>query len=324
MRVGWIGLGIMGSQMLPHIINAGHQVTVLDARPEAAEPFVRMGASRAESRAALAGSVDVVISIVGMPSEVEQVYLASDGIVAAARPGTVLVEMTTSRPDIARRIFEAASARGVEALDAPVSGGPAGAESGGLSIMVGGRAETLERVRPLLSLLGSTIIFQGGPGSGQSAKIANQIALGGAMLGICEAFLFAQAAGLDSDTVLDTIQGGIAGSNLVSYVWPRIASGDMAPGFRVEHMIKDLGLALDAAHDGLIALPGTALVKELYHAVQAAGGGGMGTQSLVLALPGSRRNAANVQQDVSTRAHRGSPRSRQRRPAAANPRQAPQ
>jgi 3-hydroxyisobutyrate dehydrogenase len=194
------------------------------------------------------------------------------------------VDMTTSSPSLARRIAVTAGERGVEALDAPVSGGPAGAEAGTLSIMIGGQIETIERVRPLLDLLGSTVVHQGPAGAGQSAKIANQIAVGGAMLGICEAFLFARASGLDPNTVLDTLGTGIAGSNLMRYMWPRLAAGDMAPGFRVEHLIKDLGLALDAGHDATIALPGTALVKELYHAVRAAGGAGRGTQSLIMAL----------------------------------------
>jgi 3-hydroxyisobutyrate dehydrogenase len=192
--------------------------------------------------------------------------------------------MSTSSPELARRIAAHAGARSVDVLDAPVSGGRAGAESASLSIMVGGADEVLGRVRPLLERLGTTIVHHGPAGAGQSAKIANQIAVGISMLGISEAFLFARASGLRPETVLETLGAGIVGSNLLRYMWPRIAAGDLEPGFRVEHLIKDLGLALEAGHERTIALPGTALVKELYHAVRAAGYAGKGTQSLITAL----------------------------------------
>jgi 3-hydroxyisobutyrate dehydrogenase len=283
-RIGWIGLGLMGSRMLPHLIEAGHPVSIFARSDDAAAPFVARGATRADDPAALAAECDVVITIVAMPSDVEDVYLSERGLLAGVRSGGVLIDMTTSSPALARRIAEAGLERSSHVLDAPVSGGPTGAEAGSLSIMLGGDAETAERFRPILGILGDTIVNHGGPGAGQSAKIANQIVVGGSMLALAEAFVSAQAAGLDSERVLETLGAGIAGSGLMKFMWPRFASGDMEPGFRVEHLIKDLGLALDAAHDSGTALPGTALVKEVYHQVLASGFAGKGSQSIVTAV----------------------------------------
>jgi 3-hydroxyisobutyrate dehydrogenase len=283
-RIGWIGLGTMGSRMLPHLMEAGYPTTIYARNETAAAPHVAAGAVPARNPAELAGASDIVFTILSMPGDVEHVYFGSSGLLAGARAGSILVDMTTSSPDLARRIVEAAGERGVDALDAPVSGGPAGAETAALSIMVGGDLGVVERVGPLLRLLGSTIVHQGPAGAGQGAKMANQVAVGGAMLGICEAFLFARAAGLDPGKVLETLSSGIAGSGLIRYVWPRLANDDLEPGFRVEHMIKDLGLALEAGHEATIALPGAALVKELYHAVRAAGYSGKGTQALIKAI----------------------------------------
>jgi 3-hydroxyisobutyrate dehydrogenase len=283
-RIGWIGLGLMGSRMLPHLMDAGHPAVIHARSDAAAAPFVARGATLAADPAEVAAASDVAITIVSMPADVEEVHLGSRGLLAGARPGTVLIDMTTSSPALARRIADLGAERGIGVVDAPVSGGPAGAEAASLSIMVGGADETVARIRPILERLGTTIVQHGGPGAGQSAKIANQVAVGGSMLAICEAFLFARSAGLDPERVLDTLGSGIAGSNLLRFMWPRIAAGDLEPGFRVEHLIKDLGLALEAGHDATIALPGTALVKELYHAVRAAGYAGKGTQALITAL----------------------------------------
>jgi 3-hydroxyisobutyrate dehydrogenase len=287
MRIGWIGTGLMGSRMVVHLQQAGHVVTLYARNPASVADLVAAGATLAPTPAAVAAASEVVFTIVGMPADVEAIYLGADGLVGGAQPGTILVDMTTSSPELARRIAAAGAERGVAVLDAPVSGGPRGAETASLSIMVGGPPETLEAVRRLLETLGTTIIHHGVAGAGQNAKIANQIAVGGGMIGICEAFLYTRANGLNPETVLETLGAGIAGSDLMRYMWPRLAVGDMEPGFRVEHMIKDLGLALEAGHEVLIALPGTALVKELYQAVQAAGGAGKGTQALILGLDGS-------------------------------------
>jgi 3-hydroxyisobutyrate dehydrogenase len=283
-RIGWIGLGLMGSRMLPHLLDAGHQASVHDRVEAAAAPLVARGARWCADAGTVAAQSDAVVTIVAFPADVEAVYLAPGGIVERARPGALLIDMTSSSPALARRIAEAGGARGLDVIDAPVSGGPAGAETAQLSIMVGGADAAVERARPILERLGATIVHQGPAGAGQAAKIANQIAVGGSMLAICEAFLFARSMGLDEERILSTLGAGIAGSNLMRYMWPRIASGDLEPGFRVEHLIKDLGLALDAAHEVPVGLPGTALVKELYHAVRAAGYAGKGTQALITAL----------------------------------------
>jgi len=283
-RIGWIGLGLMGSRMLPHLMDAGHPATVHDRARSLADPVLAAGAAWADRPCDVAAASDVVITIVATPADVEAVYLGPDGLLAGARPGQVLVDMTSSSAQLARRLAEAGAAVGVGVLDAPVSGGPAGAETGTLAVMVGGDEAVFARVRPVLERLGAAVVHHGPPGAGQSMKMTNQIAMAGAMLGVCESFLFARANGLDPQTVFATLDAGIAGSPLMRYIWPRLASRDMEPGFRVEHLIKDLGLALDAAHDATIALPGIALVKELYHEVRAAGYAGKGTQALIAAL----------------------------------------
>lgn len=283
-HIGWIGLGLMGSRMLPHLLDAGHPASVNDRVEAAAAPLVARGARWCPDAGTVAAESDVVVTIVAFPADVEAVYLAPGGIVERARPGALLIDMTSSSPSLARRIAEAGAARGLDVVDAPVSGGPAGAETAQLSIMVGGADAAVERARPILERLGATIVHQGGPGAGQAAKVVNQIMVGGSMLAICEAFLFADSQGLDRERILSTLGAGITGSNLLRYMWPRLSTGDLEPGFRVEHLIKDLGLALDAAHDATVALPGTALVKELYHAVRAAGYAGKGTQALITAL----------------------------------------
>ena len=283
-RIGWIGLGLMGSRMLPHLAAAGHPVTLYVRSDAAAATFEEQGATRVDDPASVAEASDVVITIVGMPADVEDVYFGERGLLRGASPDDVLIDMTTSSPALARRIAAAAVERGVHALDAPVSGGPAGATDAALSIMAGGDDAIVERVMPVLSKLGTTIVHHGGPGAGQSAKVVNQIMVAGTMLALAEAFASARAAGLDPERVLDTIGAGIAGSGLMRFMWPRIAAGDMEPGFRVEHLIKDLDLALDAAHESHLALPGTALIKELYHAVLAAGYEGKGTQALIAAI----------------------------------------
>ncbi len=283
-RIGWIGLGLMGSRMLPHLMKVGYAATVYDRVKALMDPHVAAGAIAVASPAEVVAVTDITFTIVATPADVEAVYLGPDGLLATARPGQALVDMTSSSPELARRLGDAGTKAGVGILDAPVSGGPAGAETASLSIMVGGDDAVVARVRPILELLGARVIHHGPAGAGQSAKITNQIAMVGAMLGICESFLFAKANGLDPDVAFETLEAGIAGSDLMRYIWPRLAAGDLEPGFRVEHLIKDLGLALDAAHEATIALPGVALVKELYHEVLAAGYEGKGTQALLAAL----------------------------------------
>jgi 3-hydroxyisobutyrate dehydrogenase len=226
----------------------------------------------------------VVFTMVGFPADVLQVVLGPEGALSTARPGCVLVDMTTSEPSLAREIHEAAQARGVESIDAPVSGGDVGARSATLSIMVGGEPATVERVRPLLELLGKTIVHQGPPGAGQHTKMVNQILIATGMIGVCEALLYAYRAGLDLETVLASVSGGAAGSWSLTNYAPRMLKGDFEPGFFVEHFIKDMEIALAEARRLDLALPGLALAHELYLALRAQGGGRNGTQALVLAL----------------------------------------
>src|SRR5262249_46081741 len=221
---------------------------------------------------------------VGYPADVRAVALGEDGVLAGARDGSVYIDMTTSEPSLAVEIAEAAAARGVATLDAPVSGGDVGARNAGPPILVGGDAETLERVRPLLEAMGKTIAHLGGPGAGQHTKMVNQTLIATGMIGVCEALLYAYRAGLDVDTVLEAVCGGAAGSWSLTNYAPRILRGDLEPGFFVEHFVKDMEIALAEARRLDLALPGLALAHELYLALRAQGAGRKGTQSLVLAL----------------------------------------
>jgi 3-hydroxyisobutyrate dehydrogenase len=283
-RVGWIGTGVMGVSMCGHLLGAGHPVTVYSRTKERAEPLLERGAEWATSPAAVAAASDVVFTMVGFPADVREVVLGPEGVLSEARPGTVLVDMTTSEPSLAMQIHEAAKAKGVVCLDAPVSGGDVGARNAALSIMIGGNPATVERIRPLFELLGKTIIHQGPPGAGQHTKMVNQILIATGMIGISEALLYAYRAGLDLETVLASVSGGAAGSWSLSNYAPRILEQDFEPGFFVEHFIKDMEIALSEARRLNLALPGLALAHELYLALRAQGGGRNGTQALILAL----------------------------------------
>jgi 3-hydroxyisobutyrate dehydrogenase len=283
-RVGWIGTGVMGAAMCGHLLAAGYPVTVFNRTRERAQGLLDGGAVWADSPAGVAAAADVVFTIVGYPADVREVVLAEDGVLAGARPGSVLADMTTSEPSLAREIEEAARAKGVDALDAPVSGGDVGARNAALVIMVGGGEGPFQRVRPLFEKLGQTIVLEGGPGAGQHTKMVNQIAIASGMIGVCEALLYAYRAGLDVGRVLETISGGAAGSWSLTNYAPRVLRGDFAPGFKVDHFVKDLGIALAEAGRMKLALPGLALAQQLYVAVQAQGHGQLGTHALVKAL----------------------------------------
>jgi 3-hydroxyisobutyrate dehydrogenase len=283
-RIGWIGTGVMGLSMCGHLLDGGHRVTVFSRTRARAEPLVERGAAWADSPASAAAGSDVVFTMVGFPADVREVVLGPEGVLSAAGPGSVLVDMTTSEPSLAREIFDAARAKGVDSVDAPVSGGDVGARNAALSIMVGGEAAAVERVRPLFELLGRTIVHQGPAGAGQHTKMVNQILIATGMIGVCEALLYAYRAGLDVETVLESVGGGAAGSWSLTNYAPRILRGDLEPGFFVEHFVKDMEIALAEARRLDLALPGLALAHELYLALRAQGAGRKGTQSLVLAL----------------------------------------
>lgn len=283
-RIGWIGTGVMGQSMCGHLIAKGYQATVYTRSKEKAKGLIDKGAAWAETPRAVAEKSDFIFAIVGFPRDVREVFLGEHGALHGCRPGCALVDMTTSEPCLAREIYEAAKAKGVASIDAPVSGGDVGARNAALSIMVGGDASTIEAAKPLFECMGKTIVHQGGPGAGQHTKMVNQILVAASMIGVCESLLYAYKAGLDAKTVLQSVGPGAAGSWSLNNLGPRITDRNFEPGFFVEHFVKDMGIALDEAKRMNIMLPGLALVHQLYIAVQAQGYGRKGTQALMLAL----------------------------------------
>jgi 3-hydroxyisobutyrate dehydrogenase len=278
--IGFVGLGIMGRHMAGHLQRAGHRLHLFNRSRDGAEPLLAGGAAWHGAPGEVAACSDVVVTMVGHPSDVEAIYLGAGGIVERARKGAVLIDMTTSSPQLAERIAAAAESRGAHALDAPVSGGDVGAREARLSIMVGGDAAAFERALPVLRLMGANVVRQGGPGAGQHTKMCNQIVIASTMMGVCEGLAYARRSGLDPQTVLASIKGGAAGSFLLDYMGPRMLQGDFAPGFFTEHFIKDMGIALQEAQRMHLELPGLALAKRLYDGLAAGGHGRDGTQVL--------------------------------------------
>lgn len=284
MRIGWIGAGIMGRAMCGHLLDAGYEVDCFTRTRRAAEPLLAAGARWRDSPAEVAAEADAVVTMVGYPADVRAVVLGESGALSSARPGTLLIDMTTSEPSLSIEIARAGAKRHVEVLDAPVSGGDVGAREATLVIMVGGPEPAFERALPIFHELGRTVRLHGPAGAGQHAKMVNQIAIASGMVGVCEALLYAYRAGLSLDAVVETISGGAAGSWSLSNYSPRILRGDFEPGFKVDHFVKDLGIALGEAQRMCLALPGLALAHQLYVALRAHGRGGDGTHALVLAL----------------------------------------
>ncbi len=282
--IGWIGTGVMGSSMCGHLVRAGYQVMAYNRSPEKMNGVVALGAKGVGSIAELAQACDIAFTIVGFPSDVREVYLEPSGLIANARPGTIVVDMTTSQPSLAAEIAQVAKTKNIIAMDAPVSGGDIGAKEARLSIMVGGDVEGFERVRPLWECMGKTIVHHGGPGAGQHTKMVNQTLIASYMVGVSEALLYAYRSGLDLEKVLQSVASGAAGSWSLSNLAPRIMKGDFAPGFFVDHFVKDMGIVLDECKRMKLALPGIALAHQLYVALQAQGGGKCGTQALIKAL----------------------------------------
>lgn len=284
MRLGWIGTGVMGAPMCGHLIAAGHEVRVTNRTQAKTVEVVARGATWCDTPAEVAAGSDVTFAIVGYPRDVREVFLGDEGALAGSAPGSVVVDMTTSEPSLAVEIHDAAAARGVDAIDAPVSGGDVGARNGTLSIMVGGDNGAVARVQPLFEVMGSTIVHVGGPGAGQHTKMVNQILIASGMVGVCEALLYAQEAGLDMEKAFAAVSGGAAGSWSLSNYGPRMMKGDFAPGFFADHFVKDMAIALREAASLRVASPGLALAHQLYVALQAQGKGREGTQALILAL----------------------------------------
>lgn len=300
--IGFVGTGVMGAAMAGHLIDAGYSLRVHNRTRSKAQPLLAKGAVWCETPGETAHEADVVITMVGYPADVEATYEGAQGIIAAAKPGAVLVDMTTSSPDLARRIASAAQLAGVHALDAPVSGGDVGARNATLTIMVGGEESALERVRPVLDVMGSMVTLHGPAGSGQHCKMANQIAIAATMLGLAECLAYAVGAGLDRARVIETLSGGSAQTWTLANYGPRVLAGDFAPGFYVKHFVKDLRIALAAAESMKVALPGTALARRLYEALCDGGGSELGTQAIWLLYAGAQeRQDAGVLGGIDVR-----------------------
>jgi 3-hydroxyisobutyrate dehydrogenase len=283
-RIGWIGLGVMGAPMASHLRDAGFELVVHTRSAARAGPLLATGARWAGSALEVARQSDVTFSMVGFPHEVREVILGPQGALAGARSGSVLVDMSTSAPSLAIEIAQSAEKRGVASIDAPVSGGDVGARNATLAIMAGGDAAVIAALEPAWRALGRSCVRQGGPGAGQHTKLVNQTLIAGALSGVCEALLYAHRAGLDPERVLESVSGGAAASWQLSNIAPRILRGDFAPGFFAEHFAKDMALVLAEAERMRLALPGLALVRQLFVAVEAQGHARSGSQALVLAL----------------------------------------
>ncbi|MBM3980755.1 MAG: NAD(P)-dependent oxidoreductase [Planctomycetes bacterium] len=283
-RIGWIGTGVMGRWMCEHAMKKGFAATVYNRSADKARPLVDAGATLAATPKAVAERSDIVFAIVGFPKDVREVFLGADGALAGAKPGTVLVDMTTSEPSLAKEIYEAAKVKGVGALDAPVSGGDVGAKNAALSIMIGGDKDVVAAVQPVFEAMGKTIVHQGAAGAGQHTKMVNQILISSNMIALCEGLLYGYKAGLDLETVFKSVSVGAAGSKALEVLGPRMLARNFEPGFYVEHFIKDMGIALAEAEAMNLCLPGLALAKQLYEAVRAQGYGRKGTHALLLAL----------------------------------------
>lgn len=283
-RVGWIGTGVMGTPMCQHLQAAHYRLTLYTRNRSKASPILAKGATWADSPRAVTEQTDVVITMVGFPHDVREVYFGEHGVLAGVRPGMVLVDMTTTEPSLAREIALEAQSLGVFAVDAPVSGGDVGARNATLSIMVGGATKAVQAMMPLLECLGKKIVHQGDAGAGQHAKLCNQIVIAGTMIGVCESLLYGYKAGLQLDRMLESIRGGAAACWTLDNLAPRILARNFDPGFFVEHFIKDMGIALEEARRRELTLPGLALAHQLYEKVQALGHGRSGTHALMLAL----------------------------------------
>jgi 3-hydroxyisobutyrate dehydrogenase len=283
-KLGWIGTGVMGSSMCGHLIDKGFAMTVFNRSKGRADALIAKGAKWADSPRAVAEASDVIFSIVGFPSDVRSVTLGDSGSLAGCKAGNILVDMTTSEPSLAVEIAEAGKKKGVYSVDAPVSGGDVGAREARLSIMIGGDKDVVDSLSTCWETMGKTIIHQGGPGAGQHTKMVNQILIASNMIGVCEALLYGYKSGLDLPTVMQSVAPGAAGSWSLQNLGPRIIDGNFAPGFYVEHFIKDMGIALQESKRMGLAMPGLALANQLYISLAAQGHSRDGTHALELAL----------------------------------------
>ncbi len=278
--VGFIGLGVMGLPMATHILNKGYSLHVYNRSPEKTQAIIERGAIGHTKISELAKKCNIIITMVGLPSDVEEVYFGENGVLNHIRENSILIDMTTSSPKLAIKIAEEALKKSIFALDAPVSGGDLGAQNAALSIMVGGNKPVFNNILPLLKCMGKNIVYQGKAGSGQHTKMANQIVVAGNMIGVCEAMAYSIKAGLNPKTVLESIEKGAAGSWALSNLAPRILKKDYDPGFFVKHFIKDMRIALTCAIENKCETPGLKIVLEQYEKLASAGFENDGTQAL--------------------------------------------
>lgn len=282
--IGFVGTGVMGRSMALNLMKEGLTVCVYNRTREKAEDLIAEGAIWKDTPGEVAKACDIIITMVGYPRDVEEVYFNADGIIANAQEGAYLIDMTTSSPSLAKKIYQTAKEKSLFAMDAPVSGGDIGAREGTLSIMVGADDAAYAAMLPLFEILGKNIQHQGTAGAGQYTKMANQIAIAGNMMGVSEAIAYAKTVGLDPTHVLDSIATGAAGSWSLSNLAPRMIRGDWAPGFYIKHFIKDMKIAIESAEEENLTLPGLNLAKQLYDELAIKGLENEGTQALVKLL----------------------------------------
>lgn len=280
-KVGFIGLGVMGQSMAKHILQAGYPLYVYTRTKEKAKGLIQLGATWINSISELSKECEFIITMIGYPKDVEDVYLGENGIISSAKPGTYVIDMTTSQPSLAKKIYEQAKLKNIQSLDAPVSGGDIGAREARLAIMVGGDKDAFDHCLPLFEIMGQNIVYQGEAGSGQHTKMCNQIAIAAGMIGVCEAISYAKKSGLDPANVLKSITTGAAGSWSLSNLAPRMLSDDFEPGFYIKHFIKDMGIALEESNAMELYTPGLELAYKLYEQLAKAGYEEEGTQALV-------------------------------------------
>jgi 3-hydroxyisobutyrate dehydrogenase len=283
-KIGWIGTGVMGASMCGHLLSAGYPLTVTSRTRSKADTLIQQGASWCETPEEVSAQADIVFTTVGRPDEVREVYFGEKGVFAGLQAGAIVVDMGTTPPSLSREIAERAITLGAHAVDAPVSGGDVGARNASLSVMAGGEEDIVDSIRPLFDCMAKTVAWMGEAGNGQHSKMANQLAVAGTMVGVCEALVYAARAGVDLEKLVAVISKGAAGCWTLDNLAPRIISGDDAPGFMVDHFVKDLGIALSECEQMGVTLPGLELADKLYRQLQATGHGKSGTQALIHAI----------------------------------------
>ncbi|PTI37286.1 oxidoreductase [Mammaliicoccus vitulinus] len=282
--IGFVGTGVMGKSMAEHLIKEGYTVNVFNRTKSKADSLIEQGAEWCDTVKLLSQNSDVIISIVGYPKDVESIYLSEEGILNHAKEGSIVIDMTTSSPALAEKIYEKAKSQNIKSLDAPVSGGDVGAKNAALTIMVGGDEDAYRQVENIFKVIGKDVVYQGKSGNGQHTKLSNQIAIAAGMLGVAEAIIYAEEAGLNIEKVFNSIEHGAAGSWSLSNLGPRMVKNDYAAGFYVKHFIKDMKIAIEESEKMGLYMPGLLKAKEVYDALSEAGFDDNGTQSVIQLL----------------------------------------